>query len=218
MSETITLEAAHREVTGKKVKQYRLAGQIPAVIYGPDFTPINLLIEEPQLRRVLAEAGGTRLIELNIGGEKVPALARHVQRNPIRGSLEHVDFYRVAMDRPIRADVPLVFTGESLLVKGGEAIAIHLMTSITIETLPANLPDHLEVNISDLVNIGDQIQVGDLKVPSTIKVITHLDEPMVKLDYAERLEEEAPEVEQAVSAEVEVITARKEEEEGGEEA
>src|SRR5512143_2843210 len=99
MSETYKLDATHREIVGKHVKQYRQAGQIPAVVYGPTFEPVKLFVNEAELRHVLAHAAGTHLIELSIDGSPVTTLAREVQRHPIKGSILHVDFYHVAMDR-----------------------------------------------------------------------------------------------------------------------
>jgi len=212
MSEAITLEATPRQITGKQVKQLRRQGQIPATIYGPDFTPMNLSIAEKPLRLALAKAGGTQIIELNVNNQKIPALAREVQRHPLTGGLLHVDFYRVAMDRPIRAEVPVLFVNESPAVASREAIAIHVLTSIEIEALPANLPPHIEVDMSTLTKVGDQLLVSDLNLPETIKVLTEGDELLVKLDYPEAVEEEAPLAEISADA-VEVITERKREEE-----
>ncbi|MBN1311254.1 MAG: 50S ribosomal protein L25 [Anaerolineae bacterium] len=221
MTENITLEASVREVVGKHVRHYRRQGQIPATVYGPGFSPMNLFIGEPDLRRALAKAGGTQLIELQLGKETITTLAREVQRHPIRGDLLHVDFYRVAMDRVIRAEIPVVLAEESAAVASREAIAIQHLNSIEIETLPGNLPPHIEVDMSQINAVGEQVTVGDLKLPSTIRIITPLDEVVVRLDYAETMEEEVKEGEEleiaSVSAEPEVITARKEEGEEGEE-
>ena len=215
MTETITLEATVREIIGKHVRHYRRQGQIPATVYGPGFSPMNLFLGEVDLRHALAQAGGTHLIELHLGQETITTLARDVQRHPIRGDLLHVDFYRVAMDRLIRTEVPVLLVEESPAVARREAIAIQHVNSIEIETLPGNLPPHIEVDMSQLTAIGDQLTVGDLKLSSSIRVITSLDEVVVKLDYAEAMqaaeEVEALEVGPA-SAEPEVITARKEEE------
>lgn len=213
MAETITLEATIRDVIGKHVRHYRRAGQIPATIYGRDFSPVNLFVGEVDLRQVLVKAGGTHLIELHFGDQTVQSLAREVQRHPLRGDLLHVDFYRVDMDRPIRAEIPVLMVHESPAVASKEAIAILHLNSIEIETLPANLPPHIEIDMSQLTAVGDQLTVGDLKLDSTIKIITSLDDVVVKLDYAETIEVEAPEAIGPVSAEVEVITAKKEEEE-----
>lgn len=214
MSETFKLSATSRDVVGKKVRKYRREGQVPAVVYGPDFAPMNVFVLESELRHVLARAGGTHLLELNIGDETIPALARDVQRNPIRNRLMHVDFYRVAMDRVIHTEVPIVLVGTSPAIARKEAIAIHPTGTILIECLPGDLPASVEIDISGLINIGDQILVGQLELPATVKVLTPADDLLVKLDYAEAValpEEEAEAA--AVTAEVEVITARKPEEE-----
>jgi large subunit ribosomal protein L25 len=215
MTETITLEATVREVVGKHVRHYRRVGQIPATIYGRNFSPVNLFVGEVDLRQVLTQAGGTHLIELHFGDETVQALAREVQRHPLRGDMLHVDFYRVDMDRVIRAEIPVVLINESPAEVSKEAIAILHLNTIQIETLPANLPPQIEVDMSQLIRVGDQLTAGDLKLPSSIKIITQLDDVVVKLDYAEAMETAAEAAEAAgpVSAEVEVITAKKPEDE-----
>ncbi|MBN1426902.1 MAG: 50S ribosomal protein L25 [Anaerolineae bacterium] len=208
MSENIVLEAAVRDVVGKHVRHYRRQGQIPATVYGPDFSPMNLFVGEVELRQALVQAAGTHLIELHLDQEVIPTLARDVQRHPIRGDLLHVDFYRVAMDRLIRTEVPVLLVGESPAVARKEAIAIQHLNSIEIETLPGNLLPNIEVDMSQLDSVGEQILVGDLKLPSSIRIITSFDEVVVKLDYAEGVAEieDTP----AVSAEPEVLTAKKE--------
>lgn len=213
MTETIALEATVREVVGKHVRHYRRMGQVPATIYGRGFSPVNLFVGEVALRQALTQAGGNHLIELHYGDLTVQALAREVQRHPLRGDMLHVDFYRVDMDRPIRAEIPVLMINESPAVASKEAIAILHLNSIEIETLPANLPPHIELDMSQLVQVGDSLTVGDLKLPSTIKIVTQLDDVVVKLDYAEAMEAEVAESIGPSSAEPEVITARKTEEE-----
>ncbi len=216
MAEVITLEASRRQVIGKKVRQLRRQGQIPAVLYGPEFEPIALSINQRELRNTLAQAGGTKLIELHVDGEKIPALARSVQREPIRGEMLHVDFYRVSMDRPISAEVPVVLVNESPAVASGSAILNHIMNTIEVEALPAQLPDHIEVDLSTLTEVGAQLRVSDLKVPEGARILARPEEPVVRLDHvaAAEIEEEAGEgLFMVESQEVEVITERKREEE-----
>jgi large subunit ribosomal protein L25 len=214
MSEIFKLEATNREIVGKHVKQYRRNGQIPAVVYGPDFIPIKIFVGEPDLRHVLASAGGTHLIDLQIEGKSITTLAREVQRDSIRGNLLHVDFYHVAMDRPIRTDVPIMLIGASPAVVRREALVLQSMKTLEIEVLPRDLPDRVEVDLSGMDKVGDHILVGDLSLPDIIKVLAAPDELILKLDYAEAAltEEEVEAAAVPVSAEVEVITARKEEE------
>jgi large subunit ribosomal protein L25 len=213
MSETFALEAVFREVRGKAVRHNRRQGQIPGVIYGPGFDPMPIFLTEYDLRQTLAKAGGTHLIEISIGQEKVPALAREVQRDPIKGNLIHIDFYRVAMDRLIRTEVPIVLVGQSSAVTSKQAIVLQPLNSVEIETLPGNLPESIKVDISGLTRIGEQVTVGDLQAPPDVRIVTSPDEMVLKLDYAESVavEDEGPAT--PVSAEVEVITARKEEDE-----
>ncbi len=216
MSEILSLEVSNRKIQGKKVKKLRRSGQIPAIVYGPGYEPLKVSIEQQSLRHILAQAGGTQLIELKIGKEKVPTLARKVQRDPIRGDILHVDFYRVAMDRSIRADVPILIVNESPAVTAGAGNVTHLLNSLEIEALPADLPPHIEVDISSLNQVGDQILVGDLKLADKLTVHTQAEEVIVKIDYLEALpeeEEEEPDLVEVISAEeVEVITERREKE------
>lgn len=214
MNDTQRLDATIRTVVGKKVRHFRSDGQVPAVVYGRDFIPFNIFVNELELRSVLTKCGGTRLIELMVDGSAIPTLAREVQRHPVKGTLIHVDFYRVAMDRPIRAEVPLTLVGTSPAVSRREAIILHTLHSLVIEVLPAELPAFIEVDVSGLEKVGDHFLVSDLRLPSeNIKVIAQPDDLVLKLDYAESIVAEE-EVEAApVSAEVEVITAKKLEEE-----
>jgi large subunit ribosomal protein L25 len=220
MSETITLEAQERQIVGKKVKQLRRAGIIPAVVYGPDFTPLNVELDERELRMALRKAGGTQLIELTVGKAKIPTLVRDVQRDPIRGNLYHVDFYRVAMDRVIQAEVPIVIVNEPPIVTSKEGAVFQALNSVVVEALPANLPPHIEVDVSGLTEIGDQLLVADLAESDEFTVTTGEEELVVRIDYAQALEEEEEEEEEfpeLVSAEPEVITERREVEEEEEE-
>ncbi|GAB4478518.1 MAG: 50S ribosomal protein L25/general stress protein Ctc [Anaerolineae bacterium] len=217
MSEMISLEAAKRDIVGKQVRQLRREGLVPVVVYGPDFESLSLQVDARELRSVLKEAGGTHIINLKVGRETINTLARSVQRDPIRGDILHVDFYRVDLKRPIRAEVSVVVVGESPVVESGEGMVLHLLNNIEVEALPTNLPSHLEVDVSALNEIGATIYVRDLALPEGVEVHADPDEPVVKIDYAPMLaEEEEGEEEETFlgeSVDVEVIRERKEEEE-----
>jgi len=215
MPEFITLDATKRTVIGKQVKQLRRQGLIPAVVYGQDTEPIHLTIDARELRQVLLEAGGTQIIEIHVDGKKIPTLAREVQRNPLGGDILHVDFYQVSMNRPIRAEVPVLIVGENELVDSGAAMVLHVLNALTVEALPADLPASIDVDISELKEIGDQITIGDLTLPAGCTVINDPDELLVKLEYA-RIEEEEEVAEELLveeSPEVEVIREAREDEE-----
>jgi len=211
MSDTYKLDATQRDVVGKHVKQYRREGHIPAVVYGPTIEPVKLFVNETELRQVLTHAAGTHLIELNIDGSPVTTLAREVQRHPIKGSILHVDFYHVAMDRAIRTEIPIIVVGASPAITRREAIVLQAMTTLPIEVLPADLPDRVEVDITGLQKVGDHILVSGLSLPEGIRVLASADEMVLKLDYAESVatdEELLPGA--PASADVEVISEKKE--------
>ena len=218
MSQKFTLEADHRDLVGKKVKHLRQEGMLPAVVYGPDFENLNISVNAKAVRQLLTQAGGTQLIEINVGGSSIPTLARDVQRDPVRGDLLHIDFYRVAMDRLIRADIPLVFVGESPMVTSKEAIVVTFLSNVEVEALPAELPPSIQVDISSLVEIGQHILVSDLVTDGSVRVTADESELIARLDHPHVIEEEEEEIEEEEGevGEVEVIRERHEEDESDE--
>jgi large subunit ribosomal protein L25 len=200
------------------VQGLRRAGYVPIILYGPTIEAMPLTVEARELRDVLAEAGGTTIIELHVGKKSYPTLARSVQRHILKDSILHADFYHVAMDRVIRAEVQVIAVGESPAVADGEGVLVHVITALEIEALPANLVPHLEIDVSGLEEIGDMIHVRDLEAPPGVTIIGNPDEVVLKVDYmAALIEEEVPEeellVEERAADEVEVIGKGKEEEE-----
>lgn len=217
-TERIELSAEPRTVTGKQVNRLRRAGWVPAVMYGHGFEPLPLQLKERQLRQVLAHVTGSQLISVKIGSQSEPemALVRDVQRNPIKGSLLHIDFYRVRMDERLRTEIPLVLEGESPAVRQKEGILLQGLSTIEVECLPSDLVGAITVDLSSLVKIDQSIYVRDLAIPAGIEVLTDPDEMVVRVVplAEEEIAEGAPAVE---AAEVEVITEAKAEKEAGEE-
>ncbi len=212
--EKITLNVYKRDRLGKRVKQLRAKGHVPAVLYGPTQEPIHLQAEVREITRALAEAGGSQLINLHLDGDDLPALVRDVQRDSLHDSLVHVDFYAVSMDRAIRTEIPLEFHGEPALVEAREAILFTGLTSIEIETLPGDLPPLIDVDLTVLEDMDDVILVSDLPIPEAVTVITDADELVATLSYMEEeIEEEVEEEDLLFDVEeVEVIGKGKAEE------
>jgi len=211
MAERTVLEATKRELTGKQVRQLRAQGQIPGVLYGPEFAPISLLVNQISLRAALLEASGTRVIDLNVDGQVYNALVRNVQRRPIRGDVLHVDFYRVRMNVKIRNEVPIVLVGDMLAFEKAGFVVLHEMTSLEVECLPGDLPAQIEVSTETLKAIGDALIVADL--PELSGVVFHADPAatVATLTYLSKPEVEGEEGDE--SAEPELIRRRAEEEE-----
>ena len=208
--EALELKAEVRQITGKQVAQLRRQGYVPAVIYGNNLENDLIQIEAKALRKVLAQAGTHQLIALQVGDKRPRmTLARELQIDSIKRSYLHVDFYAVNMKEKVTAQVPVVFEGVSPAVKDLDGILVHGMTEVEIECLPGDLIAAIEVNIESLVELDDMITVADLKVPSSITVLSDPESMVAKVE-APRIEEEAVEEEAPAGTEPEVLTAAKE--------
>jgi large subunit ribosomal protein L25 len=216
--EEIVLNVQPRTVVGKQVKALRREGNVPAVLYSRRGEPVILQANNRELQRVLARAGGSRLVRLNIaGGKEVPAaLVREVQREPIKGSVLHVDFFGVSMTEVIKVEVPIRYEGASPAVVRNEGVLIHAMDSIEIECLPGDLIDAIAIDVSVLDKVGDVIRVSDLKVPATVKLLVDGEATIARVSHLAGEEVEAAAGAEAIAAEPEVIKKGKAEEEAEE--
>jgi len=215
-TERVELTAEKRTVIGKQVKQLRRQGRVPGVMYGHGFDPVPLQFEARGLRQMLSHVGGSQLVSIKVEGEKQPemTLVREVQRDPIRRTLLHVDFYRVKMTERLTAEVPLEIVGESPVVEAGEGILLQGLSTVEVECLPGDLVDAIEVDLSDLTKVDQALYIRDLAVPAGIDVLTGPEEMIVRVVPLEE-EEEVEEEEEIVmpgAEEVEVITAAEEKE------
>ncbi len=214
--EQIELNVKPRTVKGKQVSALRRAGDVPAVLYSRRADPVVLQANTRELLRVLTRAGGSRLVKLNIEGtpESRMALVREVQREPIKGTLWHVDFYGVSMTEVIKVVVPIRYDGISPAVTRNEGVLIHAMDSIEIECLPGDLIDVIAIDVSALDKVGDVIRVSDLKVPDTVKLMIDSEATVARVSHLATEEVEAvAATTEAVATEPEVIKKGKIEEE-----
>jgi large subunit ribosomal protein L25 len=214
----ITLSAEPRAVIGKQVSALRRKGIVPVVLYGGHQEPKNLQIEERALRKTLKQAGGFRLIAMQISGAAQLCLARDVQQHPITRKILHADFQAVVMSEKIILSVPLRFNGESPAVRAGLGLLIHSRESVQIEALPGDLIDYIEADISQLQSPGQAVHVSDLKVGDKVRIVTHGEETLALIvaTKEEKLTEETTTEEEA-TAEVEVIKKEKADEAEAEE-
>ena len=212
--ERIELAAEARTIHGKKVKGLRAAKVIPAVVYGPDMDSQSIQIKERDLLNVLQQAGSTALIYLSVDDASEPrvVLAREIQRDILTGLTMHVDFYEVRLTETVRTMPRLEFVGEAPAVKAGIGVLIHGMNSVEVECLPTELISSIEVDISVLETLDDNILVSDLPVPDSVTIIADPSDVVASVVPARvaEVEEEVEEVELEEGVEVE-------EEEGAEE-
>jgi large subunit ribosomal protein L25 len=172
-----------------------------------------------ELLRVLARAGGSRLVKLNIAGapDAPMALVREVQREPIKGAVLHVDFFGVSMTEAIKVQIPIRYDGVSPAVTRNEGVLIHAMDTIEIECLPGDLIDAVAIDVSTLEKVGDVIRVSELKVPAAVKLLADSEATIARVSHLAGEEVEVAATTAAVAAEPEVIKKGKAEEEEAEE-
>jgi large subunit ribosomal protein L25 len=164
-----TLQAVKRGDKGKnEARRLRAAGRLPAVVYGRTPTTrqggtLAVTVEPKELSRILhSEAGANTLITLKIDGESdAQVLVKEYQLDPISHHLLHADFYRVAMDKAITVTVPIVLRGEARGIKQQDGVLDFVTRQIAIECLPGNIPEGIEVDVSELM-INQGIRVRDL--------------------------------------------------------
>lgn len=204
-----------REGSGKGVaSKLRAAGRVPAVLYGHGMDPLSLSIDSRELFHLFHTRAGTNvLVDLVVDGNEHLAMPREIQRDHIRGRFVHVDFLVVRRDEKIHVSVPIRVVGESVGVKAGGVVEHHLW-ELQVECLPADVPEAIEADISDL-EIGSGLRVSDLKAPHGATILTDPDESVVAVQQPQMAieEEEAAEAVEGEAAEEEAEGAPAEESE-----
>ena len=201
----LRLQATARNVLGKKTRFLRRQGITPAHLYGHDIKSLTLQCDTTELRQIIAQAGRTRLINLEVDGKQPRSVfVREIQRNEVSRQLLHVDFYQVKKTEKIAVDVPIVFVGEAPAMKEKRRMLTHGITSLSIECLPGNVPPQIEVDLSPLEEIEQAIHVKDIVLDPDITVNANPEQLVVKVSEAvvkEVVEEVVAEVEEEVVAE-----------------
>lgn len=204
----ISLQAEERTILGKKVKNLRKNGVIPAHVYGKKMQTEHVSVSEVDFIKVYKEAGETGLIDLKIGSEKIkPVMIKGVQIHAVTGNPLHIDFYQVDLSQKVTVPVPVILIGEQPeTVKSGEAVVIQPLSEVEVEALPTSIPEKIEVDITSLKQIDDAILVAQLKAPEGVTILADQEAVVVKLDTAiteemkKLMEEQAAEAAAATAA------------------
>ena len=189
------LDAVKRSTRGKnEARRLRAAGKIPATLYGAQKAgdapaPESVAVDPKPLMRILHSASGLNtLISLKLQGADARVLVKNVQLDPITHHPLHADFYRVNMDRKIQVTVPITLRGESRGVKQDGGVLDFVHREIEVEVLPANIPDRIEVDVTNL-GIGDAVHVRDLAANAAWEPISDPDMMIVHVVVIKVVEE-----------------------------
>ena len=209
--EKVVINAQPRDVIGKQVRALRRAGLLPAVIYGHNITPIPVSMNFHDSSMLLPKISSSQLVVVDVDGKLHTVLVRERQRHPVTGDLLHVDFQEVSLTEKLRVKVGIQFRGEAPAVKMYDGIVVTSLEVLEVECLPGDLPNHLEVDLSVLGQIGDAVYVRDILLPPKVLVLEDLDEVVVVVTAP--VAEVAVAEEEVAEFEPEVIEKGKKEEE-----
>ena len=201
-----TLQAEKRETRGKnEARRLRANGRIPAVVYGADKGKATEIAVDPKiLSRILhSESGVNTLIGLQLDGGSTRVLVKEYQLDPIHHKLLHADFYAIAMDKKLTLTVPVVLRGEARGVKQQGGVVDFVNREIEIEVLPDDIPEHIDIDISELM-LNQGVRVRDVHTEGAKWSPISDREMMIVHVVAPRAEEPAP---AAAGAEVAAPTA-----------
>jgi large subunit ribosomal protein L25 len=176
----ITLTADVGRPTGSRSSgRLRAAGKVPAVVYGHGTDPLSVAVDGRALRAVLnTEAGLNALITLDLGGRTQLAMAKDIQRHPVRHTVTHVDFLIVSRDEVVTIDVPVHLVGEATDLLRADGMVEQQLFNLTAHAKPGNIPNAIEVDISGL-RVGDTIRVDDLGLPAGVTTDIDGETPVV---------------------------------------
>jgi large subunit ribosomal protein L25 len=176
----ITLTAEAGRPTGSRASgRLRASGRIPAVIYGHGRAPLPVSVDGRELRAALTtDAGLNALLSLKVEGSDQLALARELQRHPVRNTVIHVDFQIVRRDEIVTVEVPINLIGEAHDVTVNEGFIEQPLSALTVRATPGRIPNVVEVDISNMT-IGDAIRVGDLPLPEGVSTDVDPEEAVV---------------------------------------
>ncbi|WP_086349980.1 50S ribosomal protein L25/general stress protein Ctc [Candidatus Enterococcus clewellii] len=202
---SVSLEVQERAVRPRSLRnELRHSGKIPAVVYGYQIESTPITVDEKELTKILRDNGANTVITLSVGGKKINTLVYKTQLDTFTSKIKHVEFLAVNMSEATEVEAEILLTGESTGVKSGGVLAQNLY-SVLVSATPENLPESVEVDISNLA-IGDAITVADLPKNDKFTIVTDGEEQIVSIVEAQENIEETP----AEAAEPEVIGEDKE--------
>ncbi len=187
-SDKIVLSAEKREITGKKVRNIRLLGKVPAIVYEKGKDSINIAIDYIPLTKVWSAAGTSQPVELTVGKNNYLTMIKDVHVDPAKNTIMHVAFHAVNKNDPVEAEVPVQIEGDVPAEKLGNFI-VRPNTTVLIKALPADLPESLIVMADMLENPGDRVTVGDVIIPPNVEVLTEAEAPLAVVEEPKAVEE-----------------------------
>lgn len=197
-----SLNATTRDLLGRKVKNLRQQGLLPATVYGKTVKSVSITVKQDEFENVYKEAGETGLVELTVDNNQRPVLVHSVQVHPITQTPLHVEFHQVDLKEKVHANVPVVLVGEAKAVADKIGVLLKLLDEVEVEALPTELPEKIEVDVSSLAEVNQEFKVSDLNIPTGVTLVSDPSIVVVKIGALVTKEAEAEvKAEEAAAAE-----------------
>lgn len=197
------LKVENRSVLGKNLRKMKKTGNIPAVVYGNKITSTAITIDLNEFIKVFRETGQTGVVEIQLDDKKIPCLIHDIDLNPIHDIPRHVDFLAVNLNKKIEIEVPVILIGKPEGSVEGFILSQSLQ-EVIVEAKPDSVPSEIEIDVTHLKEIGDQIMVGDIPQGEKYTIITDAEQVIASLTPPQ-VEEEQP------TPETEIVTGQSEE-------
>ena len=194
------ITAESRTEFGKgAARRIRRAAKVPAVLYGHGTDPVHITLPGHDTMLALKHGGANALLTITLDGAEQMALPKQIQRDPIKGFLEHLDLLIVRKGEKVTVEIPVHLVGEA----DPDALVVTEISTITVEAEATHIPEYVEVSIEG-VKVGDQILAKDLTVPAGSTVLLDEDALVINVTHAPtaaEVEEELAEAEAEVGIE-----------------
>ena len=189
--EKVLLKAELRTIIGRKVKNLRLAGKVPAVIYGSEVKSLPITLDKRDTTNTLNKFSGSTILTIEVDGKEHAALVREIQQDYIKGDLLHVDFLAISLTEKLRTYVSITLVGVAPVLEEYSALIVSGLDQIEVECLPQDLPEVITVDISSLEELGSAIYLKDIPA---IEKVEFLSDPEELIAVASAIKEEVEEV------------------------
>ena len=209
--DTISLDVSSRDVLRKKVKALRRTGMIPLHLYGRGMPSRSLQADSSTVTKIVNQVGHNIPLYLNLADTKEQDLVfvREIQHHPITNRILHVDFYRIDVSQRVKGEVPITLLGEAPAVRIHHGILMQALHVLSVECLPMEMPERIEIDISGLEELDQGIRVSDYAPGSGITVLSDSEELIVRVG-APRVVEEVERPEAEVPTEASAVEATQE--------
>ena len=176
MPEVIVAKPREGKFNKNAARRVRVAGKIPAVLYGSGHDPVAVELDPKQISRILySETGANTILDVEVAGQPATkAMIVDFQREPIKDKLIHIDMKRIALDKALRVRVRVKLLGVPIGVKTEGGVLDQVLREVEIECLPADIPGHIDVDVSEL-GMHQVIRVSGLPHSDKIKYLTSED-------------------------------------------